>query len=83
MNDKYLIIKFLSRTIKDDNLAVYLYCCGQFRSQTTAVNYVMNNLKNIFSSAYSEHYVLIIVKEYLDFKKHQYQNGEINVKPLY
>ena len=81
--NKYLIIKFLSRTFKDDHLAVYLYSIGKSRTQTTAINHVIKNINYVFSSTYPEHYLIIIVKEYLEFKKHQYQNGEIKLKPLY
>ena len=35
--DKELILKFLNREYKDNHPSIYLYCCGQQRSQQTGV----------------------------------------------
>jgi hypothetical protein len=83
MNDRYLILKFLIRNIKDDHLAVYIYSCGHERSKTTAINIVYKLINKIFSNIFNNNLIIETIKEYLEFKRHQYKTGEIMIKPKY
>ena len=82
-SDRELILKFLNREYKDDHPAIYLYACGQHRSQTTAIFNVIKYSKIIFYPCFSDYFLHTIIEEFLEFKKCQYNNGEIIVKPIY
>ena len=83
MNDRYLILKFLIRNVKDDHLAVYLYSYGHNKSKITAINHLHKLLNQVFSNVFSYQLMNSVIKEYLDFKLYQYKTGEIIVKPRY
>ncbi len=82
-SDKELILKFLKREYKDDHPSIYIYCCGQLRSRTTAVMSVSKYLNVIFEGCFNNEYLKKIIIDFLDNKKLQYKNGEIKVKSLY
>lgn len=81
--DKELILKFLNREYKDEHPSLYLYICGQHRSQQTAIFNILKYTRFIFYPCFTDNFLIEIINEYLIFKKEQYKNGEIKVKPLY
>lgn len=83
MQDSQLIWKLLARDYPDDHVVIYLYSCGNVRSPITAMNRVMDDIERIFCPPMSETYLKKIVKGFLDYKKKQYINGEIKIKPIY
>lgn len=83
MEDSMIIWKFLTREYPNNHQVIYLYVCGNTRSPVTAVEQVMKITRKIFGPALNDHYIQTVVKGYLDYKKKQYRNGEIPVKPIY
>lgn len=83
MTDIKIINKFLTNEYHDEHPIIYLYTCGQKRSQDSAVNKCMGLLKDIFSPPYKIDFLKSMVEEFLEIKKEQYKRGEIKVKPLY
>jgi hypothetical protein len=81
MTYRELIIKYLNRHYTDDHPYVYLYSMGQKRSQTTAMAKLGPKLLKVFSG--NERKLHTIIIEYMEFKKEQYKNGEITIKPLH
>jgi hypothetical protein len=81
--DRELILKFLNREYKDEHPSLYLYCCGQQRSQQTAFFNVLKYTRFIFFPCFNDNYLTEIIMEFLNYKKEQHKNGEIQVKPLY
>ena len=81
--DKELILKFLNREYKDEHPSLYLYICGQFRSQDTAIFNILKYTRFIFYPCFNDDYLIEIITEFLKYKKEQYKNGEIRIKPLY
>lgn len=83
MSDTRIIYNFLTNEFQNDHPVVYLYVCGQERSQTAAVNKGLALLKDIFCPPYTVVYLKELLVEYLDIKKEDYKSGKIHVKPLY
>ena len=83
MTDAILINNFLTREFPDDHPIIYIYVCGQKRSEKTSIDKIMILSKQIFCPPLSELFVLEIVKIFLDGKKNAYKNGFIKVKSLY
>lgn len=83
MTDTILINNFLAREFPDEHSVIYIYVCGQKRSEKTAIDKVMKLTKQIFCPPFSEFFVLEIVKNFLDNKKIAYKKGEIKVKSFY
>jgi hypothetical protein len=83
MSDTRIIYRFLTNEFPNDHPVVYLYVCGQERSQTAATNKGLALLKDVFSPPYSLVYLKELLIEYLDIKKEEYKKGVIQVKPLY
>lgn len=83
MSDTRIIYRFLINEFTNDHPVVYLYVCGQERSQTAAVNKGLALLKDIFTPPYGVDYLKELLVEYLDIKKEDYKKGVIQVKPLY
>lgn len=81
--DKELILNFLRREYKNEHPSLYLFSCGQVRSQKTAIYNILKYTRFIFFPCFNDDYLIEIITEYLNFKKEQYKNGEIKVKPLY
>ena len=81
--DRELILKFLNREYKDEHPSLYLYICGQRRSQETGFFSILKYSRFIFYPCFTDDYLTEIIKEFLNFKKEQHKNGEINVKALY
>lgn len=78
-----IIWKFLAREYPDTHQAVYLYVCGNVRSPKTGIAQIMKFTKKVFEPSITEHYIKTVVIGYLDYKRKQYLNGEITVKPIY
>jgi hypothetical protein len=83
MTDTILINNFLSREFPNDHPTIYIYVCGQKRSEKTAIDKIMYLTTQIFCPPFSEFFILEIVKEFLDGKKIAYKKGEIKVKSFY
>jgi len=83
MTDRTIITKFLSREFPNDHPTIYIYVCGQKRSEKTAIDKIMNLTRQIFCPPLSEFFVLEIVKDFLNDKKNQYKKGLITVKSYY
>jgi hypothetical protein len=83
MSDSNIIWKFLQRQFPDDHPVIYIYVCGQKRSEITAIDKMMSLSKQIFCPTISENFVNTIVKSYLDRKKNDYKLGKIKVKSIY
>lgn len=83
MTDRTIITKFLSREFPDEHHIIYIYVCGQKRSEQTAIDKIMLLTKQVFCPPISEFFVLDIVKDYLNNKKSLYKKGLIKVKSYY
>jgi hypothetical protein len=83
MTDTILINNFLTREFPNDHPTIYIYVCGQKRSEKTAIEKVMSITKQIFCPPLSEFFILEIVKNFLDDKKMAYKKGEIKVKSFH
>ncbi len=83
MTDRIMIRKFLIREFPNDHPSIYIYVCGQKRSEKTAIDKIMNLTSQIFCPPFSEFFLLEIIKEFLNEKKNQYKNGLIQVKSYY
>lgn len=83
MEDSVIIWKFLAREYSDSHQVIYLYVCGNVRSSKTAVDQIMRLTKKVFSPSMGDHYILTVIKGFLDHKKKQYGRGEIRIKPIY
>lgn len=81
--DRELILKFLNREYTDEHPSIYLYSCGQQRSQNTAVFNILKYTRFIFYPCFADDYLTSIIKEFLNLKKEDYKKGKIKVKPLY
>jgi hypothetical protein len=80
MTDTILINNFLTREFPNDHPTIFIYVCGQKRSEKTAIDKIMSLTNQIFCPPLSEFFVLEIVKKFLDDKKIAYKKGEIKVK---
>ena len=83
MSDSRIIWRFLNSELTNDHSAVYLYACGQKRSQITAIDQVLKIVNKIFLPPYTVEFLKTIVKAFLEYKKEQYIKNEIQVKPIY
>ena len=83
MTDTILINNFLSREFPNDHPTIYIYVCGQKRSEKTAIDKIMYLTTQIFCPPLSEFFILEIVKIFLNDKKNEYKNGLITVKSFY
>jgi hypothetical protein len=83
MTDTILINNFLSREFPDNHPIIYIYVCGQKRSEKTAIDKIMVLSTQIFCPPLSEFFVLEIVKNFLEDKKNLYKKGLIKVKSFY
>ena len=81
MSDSEIIWKFLTSEYLDDHVVVYLYCSGNIITSKTSIDHAFNFLKQIFCPAIPESLVKSTVTAYLNYKKKQYNNAEINIKP--
>jgi len=83
MTDRTIITNFLLKEFPDDHPTIYIYVCGQKRSEKTAIDKIMKLTHQIFCPPLSEFFVLEIVKEFLSEKKTLYKQGLIKVKSYY
>lgn len=83
MSDSELIWKYLSRVYPDDHQVVYMYACGNVRSPSIAVETAMESVEQVFCPPMNEHILNTVIKAFLEYKKKQYINGEIKIKPIY
>ena len=82
--NRELIIKCLNREYKDSNPALYLYICGQNRARETAIGNILKYTNVVFyGCSFRQDFVINCIKEFLDYKRHQYINDEIKIKTLY
>lgn len=83
MTESELIWKFLELEFHNEHPAIYLYCCGQFQGQESAIETLMKLLTKFFGPSYEEFYLKKIVKSFLENKKNLYKKGLIKVKSKY
>ena len=83
MEDSMIIWKFLSREYPDSHQVIYLYVCGTVRSPKTGIDQIMKLTKKVFGPSMNDHFIKSVIIGYLDYKKKQYLNHEIKVKPIY
>lgn len=81
--DRELIIKCLNREFKDNHPAVYLYVHGHVRTKNTAIFNLMKYARIVFYNCFDDNYLEKHIVEFLNYKKEQYENNEIKVKPFY
>lgn len=81
--DRELIIKTLNREFKDDHPSVYLYVYGHSQTKKTAIFNLIKYVRIIFYGCYNDDYLEKNIIEFLDYKKEQHENGEIQVKSFY
>lgn len=81
--DRELIIKSLNREFKDDHPSVYLYVYGHARTKKTAIFNLIKYARVIFYGCFDDDYLKPHIVEFLEYKKEQYDNGEIKVKTFY
>jgi hypothetical protein len=83
MSDSEIIWYFLTTELYDEHPIVYIYCAGQQRSKTTAIEKAMKTLLPIFNPPYEPYFIKQILVAYLDYKKRQYSRAEISLKSIY
>jgi DNA-dependent RNA polymerase auxiliary subunit epsilon len=83
MTDSKIIWRFLNSELTNDHPAVYLYACGQKRSQITAVEQALKIVNEIFCPPYTVEFLKTLVKAFLEYKKEEYINNKIQVTPIY
>lgn len=83
MNDRTIIFKFLSREFPNEHPIIYVYVCGQKRSEQTSINKILDLTLKVFYPVFSKEFILEIIEEYLKNKKTLYKKGLINVKSFY
>lgn len=83
MSDEIIIYKFLKKEFKDDSVAIYLYCCGNDRSKTTAINKALTITKPIFKPFIDDDTILHVIKTFFEWNRNQYIIGYLVVKPIY
>jgi DNA-dependent RNA polymerase auxiliary subunit epsilon len=83
MSDEIILYKFLKYELTDDHPAVYLYCVGQKKSKTTAINNSVKIVSDLFCPPYTIEFIKKIVINFLEYKKMEYLNGEIEITPIY
>jgi len=81
--DSQLIWKYLSHVYLDDHQVIYLYACGNVRSPKIAVEKAMESVLPIFCPPMKEQLLKVVIKAFLEYKKKQYTNGKIKIKPIY
>jgi hypothetical protein len=83
MSDSEIIWKYLDREYPNDHLVIYLYVCGNVRSNKKALTSVCDSIKTIFSPPINESIIKSTVTGFLENKLKLYEKGEIQVKSLY
>ena len=83
MNDRTIIFKFLSREFPNEHPMIYVYVCGQKRSEQTSINKILDLTLKVFYPVFLKEFILEIIEEYLKNKKTLYKKGLINVKSFY
>jgi hypothetical protein len=82
--NRELIIKCLNREYKDSNPLLFVYICGQDRARETAITQILKYTNIVFNGcSFRQDFVINCIKEFLDFKRHQFINDEIEIKTLY
>ena len=83
ITDEIIIFKFLKKEFKNDSVGIYLYCCGNDRSKTTAINKAITITNPIFKPFIDDDTILNVIKVFFEFNRNQYILGNIFVKPIY
>lgn len=83
MQDSELIWKSLVRNYSNDHQSLYVYASGGITTQNIVINKILNDIRKIFCPSISEEYTKVVIKGFLDYKKKQHINGEINLKGIY
>lgn len=83
MSDERILYKFLYYELIDEHPAIYLYCVGQKRSRKTAIDIVVKIVAELFCPPYTIEFIIKVVSNYLNFKKSEYELGNLIVSPIY
>lgn len=83
MTESLFISTFIHKEFTDDHAVIYLYVCGNSRSQELAVNKAMELLTLIFCPCIPPSQIKRILVLFLETKKEQYKKNLIKVKPIY
>ena len=83
MNDTKIIREFLEVSIPNDHPAIYQFVMGRERSQLSAINNITKLTEGILTPPYTIGHVRTVIKRFLKDKKKQYQEGLIEIKPIY
>jgi len=83
MQDSILIGKLLNKEFKDDSPAIYLYCCGNLKSQSTAINKALTVCKEIFKPFIDDDIISHTIEVFFINKKNDYMLGYLFPKPIY
>lgn len=83
MSDSEIIWKYLDREYPNEHLVVYLYVCGNVRSNKRAFTTVVDAINVIFYPAMNDAIIKATVEGFLENKRKRYQKGEIKVKSIY
>ena len=83
MSDSEIIWKYLDREYPNEHLVIYLYVCGNVRSNNKAMTTVIAAIKDIFSPAMNDAIIKTTVFGFLENKLKLYRKGEIKVKSIY
>jgi DNA-dependent RNA polymerase auxiliary subunit epsilon len=83
MSDERILYKFLNYELSDEHPAIYIYCVGQKRSEKTAIDNVVKIVSELFCPPYTVEFIIKVVTNFLDYKKTEYNEGKLNVVPIY
>jgi hypothetical protein len=83
LKDSQIILNYLKYTYPNEHIVIYLYCCGGELSSINAINKIKPDVYKVFNKLIEERFLYETIKNYLEFKKHQFINGEIKINPVY
>lgn len=83
MSDERILYKFLNYELNDEHPAIYIYCVGQKRSKKTAIDIVVKIVNELFCPPYTIEFIIKVVINFLNYKKTEYDEGKLNVTPIY
>jgi hypothetical protein len=83
MTESLFISKFIHKEFTDDHPVIYLYVCGNSRSQELAISKAMGLLTIIFCPCILESQIKRLLVLFLETKKEQYKKNLIKVKSIY
>lgn len=83
MTDSEIIENYLTFCFPNDHPAVYQYVVGGVRSQSSAVERMLQECDIVLMPPYSAGHVRTVIRRFLKKKKTLYKEGKIKIKPIY